>query len=188
MSREPYLSVTVAASADAVWRALRDPDEILRWFGWEYPDIEDEVALIFHGHVPAGAELPEGLDTSVEVDDEARSLRTGAHLIEVQDAAGTAVVRVTRVIDVGDAGWEHFHAEIDHVEAGGRSSRPSPSPPPATRASPAGRPSPWACCPAPTRWRRSACPSSRPCPWASATRPRWRPATPSRRPTSRTPR
>lgn len=118
MSREPYLSVTVAASADAVWHALRDPDEILRWFGWEYPGIEDEIALIFHGDVPAGTELPEGLDPSIEVDDAARTLRTGAHLIEVRDASGEAVVRVTRVIDVGDAGWEVFHAEIDHIEEG----------------------------------------------------------------------
>lgn len=117
-SREPYLSVTVGASPEAVWRALRDPEEIVRWFGWEYPGIEEEIALIFHGRVPAEIELPEGLDTTIEVDDEARTLTTGPHRIEVAVAGEGAAVRVTRVIDVGDDGWEMFHGEIDAIEEG----------------------------------------------------------------------
>jgi len=118
VSSEPFLSVTVGASADDVWRALRDPDEIGRWFGWEYPGLEDEIALIFLGEMPEGIDLPAGIDTAIQVDDEARTLRTGPHLIEVRAAGGAAVVRVTRVIDVGGEGWEHFHAEIDHIEEG----------------------------------------------------------------------
>jgi len=120
VTNEPYLSVTVGASADDVWRALRDPDEIARWFGWEYPGLEDEIALIFQGRVPEGIDLPEGIDTAVEVDEEARTMRSGPHQIEVADEAGRAVVRVTRVIDVGDDGWEMFHAEIDNIEEGWR--------------------------------------------------------------------
>jgi hypothetical protein len=119
-SPEPFLSVTVGARADDVWRALRDPDEIVRWFGWEYPGIEDEIALIFHGQGADGIELPEGIDTAIEVDEEARTLRSGPHQIKVADEAGRAVVRVTRVIDVGDDGWEMFHAEIDNIEEGWR--------------------------------------------------------------------
>lgn len=118
MSTEPYLSVTVAASADVVWQALRDPDEIARWFGWEYPGLTEEIDLVFHGEIPDELELPEGLDTAVEVDEAARSLRTGPHRIEVVEASGGAVVRVTRVLDVGDDGWEMFHAEIEHIEEG----------------------------------------------------------------------
>jgi hypothetical protein len=115
---EPYLSVTVGAAPEDVWRALRDPDEIKRWFGWDYGGIEDEIDLIFHGRVAEGIELPEGIDTAVVIDDEARTLRTGPHQIAVEAAGDGAVVRVTRVIDVGDAGWEMFHAEIDHIEEG----------------------------------------------------------------------
>ncbi|HMJ78891.1 MAG TPA: hypothetical protein VK507_23100 [Iamia sp.] len=115
---EPYLSVTVPASADAVWHALRDPDEIRAWFGWEYPGLEDEIAMIFHGEMSAEIELPEMLDTTIEVDDEARTLRTGPHLIQVTEVGDGAVVRVTRVIDVGSEGWEHFHPMIDHIEEG----------------------------------------------------------------------
>jgi hypothetical protein len=119
-AREPYLSVTVGATPEAVWRALRDPAEIVRWFGWEYPGLEDEIALIFQGQVPAEIDLPEGLDTAIEVDDEARTLRTGPHEIAVVSGADGAVVRVTRVIDVGDDGWEMFHNEIDQIEEGWR--------------------------------------------------------------------
>ncbi len=116
---EPFLSVTVGATAEEVWRALRDPEEIGRWFGWEYPGLEDEIALIFHGRVPDGVELPENLDTAIEVDDDARTMRTGPHEIAVEATGdGSAVVRVTRVIDVGDDGWEMFHSEIDHIEEG----------------------------------------------------------------------
>ncbi|HEX7132133.1 MAG TPA: hypothetical protein VF228_06125 [Iamia sp.] len=117
---EPYLSVTVGAAPEDVWRALRDPDEIKRWFGWDAGGIEDEIDLIFHGRVAEGIELPEGIDTAVVVDDEARTLRTGPHQIAVEAAGDGAVVRVTRVIDVGDAGWELFHTEIDNIEEGWR--------------------------------------------------------------------
>lgn len=118
MSPEPFLSVTVPASADAVWHALRDPDEIRAWFGWEYPGLEDEIALIFLGDEATGIELPDMVDTAIEVDDDARTLRTGPHLIEVTEVGDGAVVRVTRVIDVGSEGWEHFHTMIDHIEEG----------------------------------------------------------------------
>lgn len=116
--RPPFLSVTVGATPEEVWRSLRDPERIGRWFGWEYPGLEDEIALIFHGRVPEGVELPEGLDTAIEVDEEGRTLRSGAHRIEVVAGDTGAVVRVTRVIDVGDDGWEVFHTEIDHIEEG----------------------------------------------------------------------
>lgn len=119
MSQDPpFLSVTVGASPEAVWRALRDPEEIGRWFGWEYPGLEDEIALIFQGDRPPGFELPEGIDTAIEVDDAARTLRTGPHLIEVLAAGDGATVRMTRVIDVSGQGWELFHTEIDSIEEG----------------------------------------------------------------------
>lgn len=117
---EPYLEVTVGATPDAVWRALREPDEIARWFGWDYNGLEGEIALIFHGEVPDELELPPGLDSAVAVDEAARSLTTGAHRIDVADAPQGSVVRVTRVIDVGDDGWEMFHSEIDAIEEGWR--------------------------------------------------------------------
>jgi uncharacterized protein YndB with AHSA1/START domain len=39
--------VTIAVPVDEVWRALRDPVEIRRWFGWEYDGIDAEIEQIF---------------------------------------------------------------------------------------------------------------------------------------------
>jgi hypothetical protein len=40
------VEVLVAAPIETVWNALRDKDEIRRWFGWEYAGFEDELSWI----------------------------------------------------------------------------------------------------------------------------------------------
>jgi hypothetical protein len=46
-SEKVLVEVVVAASPQEVWRALRDPAEISRWFGWECDTLAEEVAYIF---------------------------------------------------------------------------------------------------------------------------------------------
>ena len=41
------IEVVVAAPIETVWKALRDPAEIRRWFGWDYAGLDEEIALIF---------------------------------------------------------------------------------------------------------------------------------------------
>jgi hypothetical protein len=41
------VEILVAAPIDVVWRALRDPQEIQRWFGWDYEGLADEIKFIF---------------------------------------------------------------------------------------------------------------------------------------------
>ncbi|HXV95083.1 MAG TPA: hypothetical protein VD695_00915 [Gaiellaceae bacterium] len=48
--------VTIAAPVEAVWRALRDPVEIRRWFGWDYDGIEAEIEQIFVEEAEAAEE------------------------------------------------------------------------------------------------------------------------------------
>jgi hypothetical protein len=43
----------VAASPDAVWRALRDRDELQRWFGWDAEGLAEEIEDIFVTHAVA---------------------------------------------------------------------------------------------------------------------------------------
>jgi len=43
----------VAASADAVWRALRDRAELQRWFGWDAEGLAEEIEDIFVTHAVA---------------------------------------------------------------------------------------------------------------------------------------
>jgi uncharacterized protein YndB with AHSA1/START domain len=59
----PLIALTLPADADEVWRHLREPELIRRWFGWEYDGLDDEIDLIFHQDATAtGHELrwPDG--------------------------------------------------------------------------------------------------------------------------------
>lgn len=38
------VDILVVAPIDVVWRALREPAEINRWFGWDYPQLAEETA------------------------------------------------------------------------------------------------------------------------------------------------
>lgn len=44
------IEVEIAAPAAAAWRALRDPVEIKRWFGWDAASLEEEIKYIFLDH------------------------------------------------------------------------------------------------------------------------------------------
>lgn len=56
--RRAEFQVAVAAPVEDVWRALRDPAEIRRWFGWDYDGIEAEIQQIFLDEAePSEAEL-----------------------------------------------------------------------------------------------------------------------------------
>lgn len=48
-------AVELLAPPDRVWRALRDPAEIRRWFGWDHPTLDEEIAAVFLAHVEAAA-------------------------------------------------------------------------------------------------------------------------------------
>lgn len=80
---EPALEVQVAADLEKVWHALRDPDQIRRWFGWHYEGLDDEVRLFFV--------------EDVQADDEQHVLvlRGGDRFTLTRASAGVAV-RVTR--------------------------------------------------------------------------------------------
>jgi hypothetical protein len=47
------IEMTVAAPADAVWKALRDPVELHRWFGWDAEGLAEEIDDIFITHAVA---------------------------------------------------------------------------------------------------------------------------------------
>ncbi len=47
----PQIEVTVAAPVDAVWKALRDKEEIRQWHGWDYHGLDDEIDQIYFADV-----------------------------------------------------------------------------------------------------------------------------------------
>jgi hypothetical protein len=50
---EPLIDVRLDASVEEVWRHLRDPVLVRRWFGWDYEGLEEEVEGIFGEHARA---------------------------------------------------------------------------------------------------------------------------------------
>jgi hypothetical protein len=50
----PLIALTLPATIDEVWRHLREPELIRRWFGWDYDGLEEEIALIFLEEAQAG--------------------------------------------------------------------------------------------------------------------------------------
>jgi uncharacterized protein YndB with AHSA1/START domain len=100
MSDPVIFEVVVGVPADAVWRALREPGEIRRWFGWDYDGIDDEIQEIFH--------------TDATVDDAARTIEFGAKdRIELEDQGERTVVRLVRAAPAGQAGWDGIYDEIN---------------------------------------------------------------------------
>jgi uncharacterized protein YndB with AHSA1/START domain len=47
-AEEPFrVEVTIAAPVDAVWRAMREPELIRRWHGWDFDGLDNEIDFIY---------------------------------------------------------------------------------------------------------------------------------------------
>lgn len=91
---KPLIELPIAAPADQVWDALRDPPKILRWFGWDAATLPDEVDYIFIAHAQA--------------DDEARILRFEGmdDRFEVESRGRQSILRVVRPAPSADTDWD----------------------------------------------------------------------------------
>jgi uncharacterized protein YndB with AHSA1/START domain len=103
MSDPVICEVVIAAPADAVWRALREPSEIRRWFGWDYDGLDEEIEYIFQSQAKA--------------DDAARLLDFGeGGAIALEDRGDVTAVRVTRAVADGydevNEGWITFVQQL----------------------------------------------------------------------------
>jgi uncharacterized protein YndB with AHSA1/START domain len=92
------IEVVVAAPAEAVWRALTDPREARRWFGWDHEDLDAEIRYIFIDHTtPVGTERLE---------------HAGGQRIELEADGPRTVVRVVSPGPLDDASWDDLYDEI----------------------------------------------------------------------------
>jgi uncharacterized protein YndB with AHSA1/START domain len=103
MSDPVIVEVAIAAPVETVWRALRDPAEIRRWFGWDYEGLDEEIRFIFLQEAKA--------------DDEAHVLDGGAGGTIALEAQGDrTIVRVTRATsaeyDEVNEGWLTFVQQL----------------------------------------------------------------------------
>lgn len=99
--------VRVAAPREAVWRALSEPGEIRRWFGWDADGLAEEIRQIF---VDGAAPHPPD-----------RIALGAGHAIELADDGGRTAVRAVVPGAAGaDAyddireGWRSFLQQLRH--------------------------------------------------------------------------
>jgi len=109
--RAPFIvEQELAAGRGEVWRALTEPEELRRWFGWKYPGLDDEIRFIFleHAdHVPPDR---------IEMED--------GQVIELADGPSGTVVRALRTgpplpgdeaYDPMREGWRAFFVQLAHL-------------------------------------------------------------------------
>ena len=99
MSDPVIVEIEIAAPVDTVWRALREPAEIRRWFGWEYEGLDEEIRFIFVQE----AKADEATRTSRR--------RARAATIALEDRGDRTVVRVTRAAPAGS--WDGIYDEVN---------------------------------------------------------------------------
>lgn len=105
------MEVTIDAPPDAVWRAVSDPAEIRRWFGWEYPGLEEEIKFIFVDGAtqrsPQRLEF-EGMGTLDVVPDGSRSV------VRLVWAGGLADAKWDDIYDGMEEGWRTFFYQLKY--------------------------------------------------------------------------
>ena len=97
------VEILVAAPIDTVWRALRDPAELRRWFGWEYAGLAEEVDLIFG---------PETVASDAD-----HTLRFGDYMgmsdrYTLEAHGNHTIVRLIRSAPVTDPSWKGIYDDV----------------------------------------------------------------------------
>jgi uncharacterized protein YndB with AHSA1/START domain len=93
------IEVTLPAPVDAVWRALRDPAELRRWFGWDHEGLDEEIHYIFDETVDAAED---GGTLAWEHGDR----------FTLEAHSGQTILRVTRPAPAAGVSWDDVYDEI----------------------------------------------------------------------------
>jgi hypothetical protein len=99
MADRVLVEILVAAPIDTVWKALRDPAELQRWFGWDCPGLAEEVNQMFLEHVIA-------LETERVLYAEGMPDR-----FTFEASGASTIVRVIRSAPVTDQTWQGIYSE-----------------------------------------------------------------------------
>lgn len=93
------VEMTIAAPADAVWDALKDPAKICNWHGWDAPGLKEEVEFIYV--------------TYARHDEAAKVLRFEGmgDRFEVEARGDGTVLRVVRAMPA-DASWDDVYEDM----------------------------------------------------------------------------
>ena len=96
------VEVTISAPVDTVWKAVRDPEQISQWFGWDADTLDDEIAMIF-GNPDVVDEAGHTLRFG-----EWEGIADGFELVEVD---GKTVLRVVR-FGALPTDWDEVYSDV----------------------------------------------------------------------------
>jgi len=96
------VEMTIAAPIETVWSTLRDPEQMLNWFGWDADTLRDEIQFIFFDHATADEA------SKVVAIEEHEGM---ADRIELRPASGGTILRVVRSSAVDDGEWNAFYED-----------------------------------------------------------------------------
>jgi hypothetical protein len=99
MSDAPRVEVTVAAPIETVWSALREPDLIRRWHGWEIDGLAEEVRTIYLNGVIADPDA-----YTIEL--------TEGDRFSLHEVPGGVLVLVTRSPRDPESDWADYYDDI----------------------------------------------------------------------------
>lgn len=93
------VELTIAAPVDAVWEAMRDPDQLYNWFGWEAPSLKEEIDYIFVTHARR------------DEDKKVLFFEGVPDRFELTDEGGRTVLRVVRTVAETDT-WDGVYEDM----------------------------------------------------------------------------
>ena len=100
MSQPPdrvIVEILVAAPIETVWKALKEPSEVARWFGWDYPNLVPDIEMMWANN---------------KADESGRVLYSEGmpDRFTVEDLGSHTIVRVIRSAPVADdAAWKGIY-------------------------------------------------------------------------------
>jgi hypothetical protein len=98
------VEVTISAPIDQVWRALRDPEQIDKWFGWDADTLKDEIDLIF-------------LSEATKADEATHTIAFGewegtADSFVLEPRGNATLLRVVRSGPAAALTWDDVYSEV----------------------------------------------------------------------------
>jgi hypothetical protein len=100
MADRVLVEILVAAPIEAVWKAVREPQEMRRWFGWDYPNLAADLDMMFSG-----------LKTVI-VNEGERTLADEPDRFTFEAVGAQTIVRVIRSGPVTDDSWTGIYSDV----------------------------------------------------------------------------
>ena len=99
MADRVLVEILVAAPIDVVWKALREPAEVAKWFGWDYPNLVPDIDMMWG---------------NIKVDEKNRRLYDDDQpdRFEVEPVGDQTIVRVIRSAPATDASWRGIYDDV----------------------------------------------------------------------------